>query len=293
MLRYICSSTLALLLTATANAASWENYTNTDEMRGTETQGAMLKVHALDDVNSTLTVNIINKSRTSQGVVFHLDSSTRIACKEKNCDVDVRFGDGSVVSHTMAVDADRKTLIPTESSSFAGSISLVNTFFVELPMAGGGRKQFKFEPDSPAFPRVYSPAFRIVGMALGGKQGDLPESFKSVAAADSVACREGKDIAGELEKGKISSARLCFFNGLFYMAFLESKNKADHLAIAKYLSNQLGPKEADSYMERWPADNGKVINTSTMSASYWPDPKVKDAGQFMVIDNAIADLVPK
>lgn len=293
MLRYICSSTLTLFLATAANAASWSHYENTDEMRGTKTQGAMLKVRALDDVNTMLTVNIINSSANAQGVVFHLETSSQIACKEKNCDVDVKFGDGAVVSHTMAVDAARSTLIPTESSSFAGSISLVNTFFVELPMAGGGRKQFKFEPDSPAFPRVYAPAFKMLGMSLGGKQGDLPESFKSVAAADSVDCREGKDIAGELESGRISSARLCFFNGLFYMAFLESKNKTDHLAIAKYLSNQLGPKESDSYIEKWPADNGKVINASTMSASYWPDPKVKGAGRFMVIDNAIADLVPK
>lgn len=193
----------------------------------------------------------------------------------------------------MAVDAARSTLIPTESSSFAGSISLVNTFFVELPMAGGGRKQFKFEPDSPAFPRVYTPAFTMIGIALGGNLGDLPESFKSVGAADSVDCREAKDVSDEIQSGKISSVRLCFFNGLFYMAFLESKNKAEHLSIAKYLSKQLGPKEPDSYMERWPADSGKVINTNTMNASYWPDPKVKGAGQFMIIDNAIADLVPK
>lgn len=293
MLRICIFATLASISAGSASAATWSHYENVDEMRGTKTVGASMEASANGDANTKLTINIINSSPNSQGVVFQLGGYDHLACKDDLCEIPVRFGDGEVRNQTMSVDKGRRTLFPTNSSAFAAAVAMVKSFFVELPTEDGGRKQFKFEPESAAFPRVYSPQFKVAGIAIGGGIDGLPASFKPAKSGPSVECREAKDVAIGSGSDKVPAARLCFFNSQLYMVFIDAANKTQHSSVAKLLTDQLGSVDLDSYMERWPDNKGKIIDQYTVSATFWPDHKTKGAGQFMIMDKAIADLIPK
>jgi hypothetical protein len=293
-MRKICLLTLFVCICASqASAATWSHFESADEMRGKKTAGASMEALASDDPSSKLTVSVIKSSENSQGVVFKLTGASRISCKESLCEIPVRFGDGTVSNQTMSLDNDRGMLFPTDSTAFAGSISLVTKFFIEIPTESGGRKQFKFEPESPAFPRVYNPEFKVAGISLGGSIDELPSSFKPAKSGISTDCKEARDVSIGSGAEKVPAARLCFFNSQLYMVFLDSLNKAQHSAISKRLTEQLGSADPDSYIESWPDNKGKLIDQHTVTATFWPDPKVKGAGQFMIMDKAIAELVPK
>lgn len=276
---------------ASANAGAWRHQEVKDEMRGTVAKSAFLTTKALNDPSVSLTMHLVDKGDKAQGIVFNL-SGDSAACGDEICDVPVRFGAGSVASERMSVSKDGKTVIPNKSSAFAGSVSLSKELFIELPLVNGGRTQFKYEIDGPTFERVKNPSFSLMGISLGGSSSALSSEFKRVESS-SIDCREAKNVSNAIPGVVLSSARMCFYNDMLYLVFIDSNSKAESAAIAKYLTATFGEKDPESIFPSWPKDTGKVIDLYTAGAAFWPDSKNKAQGRYMVFDESISSLVPK
>jgi hypothetical protein len=282
-----------LALTATVSRAEgWLHYELTDEMRGEARQAAVLKSVSSANPSVSLSMHSFNKGQFEQSTVLVLDGD-RISCADRLCQVPVRFANGQVHDESMAISEDGKTAIPTNGSAFSASVGLSDYVYVELILSKGGPTQFKYKIDEPAFPRVFSPNFDILGMELGGARRDLPGNFVKSDAAPALDCRSAKDVEGVIPKIKVSSVKLCFFNEMLYAVFIESKNKQETGSIADLLKKKLGPKDAESYMTTWPASDGRVMNPHTVRATFWPDPDSKVRGLYAIFDESISPLIPK
>ncbi|UVM65030.1 hypothetical protein LOY34_16995 [Pseudomonas sp. B21-009] len=233
----------------------------------------------------------MDKGENVHAVVFQL-SGGKVECPERICDFDVRFGPGDVQSQSFGVDAAGTSLIPTKSSAFAGSVGLVREVFIEIPLTSGVNSQFKFEIDEPAFQRVKRPSFSFVGLEFGASAAALPTDFRTVDSSPSISCREAKAVDGKVHGVAAKSARMCFYQDMFYALFIEASNKSQADTVSKFISSQLGPRDQGG-MSRWPADTGKVIDLNTVSGSFWSDMKVRGAGRFMILDESISALVPQ
>ncbi|WP_146013190.1 MULTISPECIES: hypothetical protein [unclassified Pseudomonas] len=283
---------MLITVSFTASAGEWEHYKTKDEMRGEEVSGAIVTATSSAEPSVTLSMNVINKSETVQATVFTIDGD-RGLCAERICEVPVRFDDGSVTKERMSFSADGKTIIPTRSTAFSASVSISNTVFVEIPLARRGATQFRYNLPSPAFERVFNPPLNILGADMG-RSGDFPsKNFTKIDSSKSVDCRESKNVEGVLPGSKISSMRMCFYKGFLYSVFFEAKSKNEVDAIARMLDSKLGPRDKESYFTSWPKDTGKIIENFTLKATYWPDPKLKNAGMYMIFDEGIAPTVPK
>lgn len=287
LLLAICASHTSL-----AAAEPWERYELKDEMRGTVTHGASIKVKAVNSPGVSLVMQVIDKGSREQAVVFQL-SGGKIACDKDICDVSVRFGDGSVTEESMAVDRARTTLLPTRSSAFSGAVGLSPAVFIEISLQSAPAAQFKFEIDGAPFPRVRTPSFKFAGVALGDGPENLRPEFKPVQASPDVDCREARALQNEVPRITVVSARMCFYEKKLYMAFIDTSGKNDYEAMAKYMTSQFGKKDAESYFQTWPAGTGKILDMRAASATFWPKGKNKGVGQFLVMDESIALTVPK
>jgi hypothetical protein len=277
---------------ATALAQPWERFELKDEMRGTVTHSASIKSTAAGDENVTLVMQVVDKGRNEQGIVFQL-SGGAIACDEHICNVSVKFGDGEVTEESMAVDGKRTAILPTMASAFSGAVGLSKEVFVEIPLTSGPVAQFKFVIDEPAFPRVQSPNFKFAGVSLGDGPESLRSEFSHVQSSSSIDCREAKALQNEIPGITVASARMCFYKDKLYMAFINTAGKKDYEAVAKYMTSKFGKKDSESYFETWPAGTGKVLDMRVARATFWPKGKTKGVGQFLVIDESISLTVPK
>lgn len=292
-MRSVFAVSVATCLFASAAAgAPWDRSENKDQMRGIVSNDAAITVGAIGDGSVSLGMHVIENSPKVQGVVFRLHGD-KVACKESLCEFDVRFGEGAIKRQTVSVDGSGETFVPTSNAAFTGSVGLIKELYIEVPTLLGGKKQFKFDIDSPAFPRVMEPEFIFAGVRLGGSALNLSDDFVTTESAASLDCREATGVKGEIPNIMLKSAKMCFYNGMLFSVFIESANKAESGAISNMITSKFGPKDSESVFDRWPASTGKVVELNTASASFWPDSKVKGAGRFMISDESIANLIPK
>lgn len=285
----LASAVFLLICFWAPQASAWEYIEIKDEMRGTSAW------HALTDAQApgaaTLSLRVIDGSAEKQGALFTV-SGDRIRCNDY-CQLNVRFGSGSVHEEMFNVDSTGTKLIPSEMPAFIGSVILSDVLFIEVPLIAGGTTQYKMGTAGLRFSRHIKPSFDFAGVALGGGPETISKSLHKAANVPStLECYEGKDVRDVLDGVSIPSMSMCFYKGGLYSLVLNVSSKKERLAVSNILTKSFGRPEESTYAARWPHSTDKKISLNTTQAAFLKLGKGADEGMFMVQDKALDNIAP-
>lgn len=154
MKRVILAAILAINSLA-AVAGPWIYNETKDEMRGTSSYYAELKstntkeFSSPYDGGSSLTILIASQDDKNIAGVLLVLNNGRIACQSSvKCAISMKFDDGEVINgYASPYGSAGNALKIEDTPSFAGLLKEAKGVFVEIPVHGEGRVQFKFSPE--------------------------------------------------------------------------------------------------------------------------------------------------
>lgn len=278
----------AALVFAANASAEWSKDIIEDKMRGTSRAVFMTEAKPIEGSGPSVELRMIDESDGRPGIVFTAKDAAFEKCPSF-CDVEFRFDDGKV-KRSGFVSNDGRFTIPSETGSFAGAIKLSKELFIELGIAGGTKRQYRFDVSGLPIEVSASPEVNILGYFLGRRYSEAEIKLTKDRETDGVTCYLGGDQEKPFGKQAVSKVSLCFSGGYFRTALITPGNKAAYSEGASFLTKTFGSMDKESIMPRWPKHEWKVIEKETKTATYFSSSK-NDYKSLFIISDGVSDLL--
>ncbi|PVZ87414.1 hypothetical protein C9426_12640 [Serratia sp. S1B] len=245
----ICASFVSI-----CNANEWKYTEAKDEMRGSTTYIASLKAEDNNAQNQpgtpSLEILLFSKDGKIVDSAGLMLSDGWLSCKTSNeCDVKARFGDGGVQDLSSKVAGESNQLLAVfDAKEFVETLRLSGKFFVEIPVRGEGRVQFKFLPKDIKWIGVEDgkPFLSMLGsLNLKSNQSiGNQETFKE----ENFSCYRDDDFKLFDDKVLPGKATICMLGGMIAkVTILYPHDKNIVKKIAHEINNTLGTKVSPSH----------------------------------------------
>ncbi|KPA87080.1 hypothetical protein PF66_06425 [Pseudomonas asplenii] len=285
---------LLLSLVPLASNADWAKTPLRDEMRAIESLMYSQESSPILGQGPKLTLSVFDKNDGFPAVMLSIETGVVDGCPEQGlqtCDLQARFDNGEVRGLSFAT-RDGKRLTPTNSGAFSGAVIASKILYIELPI-GGSIAQYRYELRGLEAKYIAEPSISFMGFELGGSYPEQKPNMEASGGEDGHTCYSGKNIQNVFSGVSVSKVTLCFYNDVFYQAFIVPGSKQAYAVGFSYLSKKFGKVDPDGVYPSWPADTGKLIRKNVRSASYLSVGKNKYDDAFIITDEALSLRVPK
>jgi len=275
--------------------ADWMKSEVKDEMRGRSITVISQTASPNYGAGPKATLTVLDKNDGKPGVVLTLESGRTKGCPGTGgsyCKVNIKFDDGMVSEELFATD-DGKRLFPSKVVAFVGTITKSKNLFVEVTLEEYGTLQYKFPVLGLDVSLDRGPVLKILDYKVGEKYAEVGHPLVKSKTEGLDICYVGNDVEGVFGAGRVKTATLCFYDGVFYSAIIIPGTKLAFNSGVKYLNSVFGKPDPDAVYPSWPNDGDKLLKASTKSVAYLTFGKNTYGDPFIISDEIISPLVPE
>lgn len=287
------ATVLALSILPSISQAEWVSSEIKDEMRSSSVKVHTINSKPINGSGPSLTLRVIDKGDGDPGAMLDLARARVDDCPErgeKTCDLELKFGDGSVKKIMFATD-DGQKFIPTEMGAFFGAVFHGEKLFVEMHV-DGYPYQYHFTLDPLPVQYTPGPEIEVAGFKIGSKyEKDRPDLDRVKSDAGDE-CFSGKNVKNVIDGATFESVSMCFYKGAFYQAIITPGTKAAYQSGYKKMVKAFGKPDPDGIYPSWPDDKDLMISRNPRSAAYFTVGKGNYNHPFIISDESWTLLVP-